>query len=79
LTVPQRRAVSIETGSQNIPLALGIILISFPSEIRSDILIVPLLYGMIIVPLAALTAWLFRRSGPPNKFGLTGQNPPTHT
>jgi len=63
LVQAQRRAVSIETGSQNTPLALGIILISFPPEIQHEILVAPILYGIAIVPFTALTAWLFRRNG----------------
>jgi hypothetical protein len=57
----QRRAVSLETGSQNTPLVLGIILISFPSETQMELMIVPLLYGVTIVPMTALVAWLIRR------------------
>ena len=57
----QRRAVSLETGSQNTPLILGIILISFPPQAQPEIMIVPILYGITIVPLTALMAWLFRR------------------
>ena len=60
LTDPQRRAVSLETGLQNVPLAMAIILISFPGEIRSEILVVPIFYGLAVVPLAALVALLLR-------------------
>jgi len=56
----QRRAVSLETGSQNVPLGLAIIMISFPPEIQPEILVAPILYGVAIVPLTALTARLFR-------------------
>lgn len=62
LARPQRRAVSLETGIQNVPLALAIILISFPPELQSEILVVPILFGVTMVPMAALVAWLFRRS-----------------
>ena len=61
LATPQRRAVSLETGVQNVPLALAIILISFPPEIQADILVVPIFYGIAIAPLAALAALLLRR------------------
>lgn len=61
LTTPQRRAVSLETGSQNVPLALGIILISFSAEVQPEIMIVPILYGVTVVPLTAFMALLFRR------------------
>lgn len=60
LAGPQRRAVSLETGSQNVPLALGIILISFPAEVQPEIMIVPIIYGVTIVPLTGLIALLFR-------------------
>jgi len=61
LVSAQRRAVSLETGSQNVPLALGIILLSFPPEVQPEIMIVPLLYGVTVVPFTALVAWSFRR------------------
>ena len=57
----QRRAVSLETGSQNVPLALGIILLSFPAQVQPEIMTVPILYGVTIMPFTALMAWLFRR------------------
>ena len=57
----QRRALSLETGSQNTPLALAIILLSFPAEVQPEIMIVPLLYGVTVVPLTALLAWWFRQ------------------
>ena len=61
LAIPQRRAVSLETGVQNVPLAMAIILLSFPGEIQSEILVVPIFYGITIAPLAALAALLLRR------------------
>ena len=63
LASPQRRAVSLETGVQNVPLAIAIILISFPGEIQSEILVVPIYYGIAIAPLAALAALLIRNRG----------------
>ena len=41
LVMAQRRAVSLETGSQNVPLALAIILLSFPTEVQAEIMIIP--------------------------------------
>ena len=61
LEAAQRSAVSLETGSQNAPLVLGIIVISFPPQIQSEILVAPILYGVAIVPFTALAACLFRR------------------
>lgn len=60
----QRRAVSLETGVQNIPLAMAIILISFPGEIQAEVLVVPIFYGITIAPLTALGVWLLRYHGP---------------
>ena len=60
LAIPQRRAVSLETGCQNVPLAMAIIMISFPIESQPDILAAPIFFGIAITPLAALTALLLR-------------------
>lgn len=49
---------------QNIPLAMAIILISFPSEIQHEVLVVPIFYGIAITPLAMLGAWLLRNLDP---------------
>lgn len=62
LEAPQRRAVSLETGIQNAPLALGIILLSFEPSVQQAMLPAPMLYGVIVVPLSALAAALFRRT-----------------
>ena len=61
LAPSQARAVSLETGIQNAPLALGIILLSFGADQQPEILIAPMLYGVIVVPFSALAAWFFRR------------------
>ena len=61
LEAPQRRATCLETGVQNVPLALGIILISFPPEVQAQILVAPIFYGIVIAPLTALAAMAFRR------------------
>ncbi|MEP1469517.1 MAG: bile acid:sodium symporter family protein [Halieaceae bacterium] len=64
LNSAQKKAVSLETGLQNIPLALAIILISFPGEIQHEVLVVPVFYGIAITPLALLGSWLFRSLEP---------------
>jgi len=61
LASPQRRSLSLETGVQNVPLALGIILISFPPEVQAEMLVAPIFYGIVIAPLTALAALVFRR------------------
>lgn len=59
--VPQRRAITLETGIQNAPLALGIIIASFTGAAQAEILRIPLLYGVLVVPASALVAWAYRR------------------
>lgn len=61
LAIPQQRAVSLETGIQNVPLAMAIILISFPAESQPEILAAPIFFGIAITPLAALAALVLRR------------------
>jgi BASS family bile acid:Na+ symporter len=61
LAKAQRRAVSLETGSQNVPLALAIILLSFPAQVQPEIMTVPILYGVTVAPFTGFMAWLFRR------------------
>ena len=56
-----RRAVSLETGIQNVPLAIGVILLSLPATTQDVALRVPLLYGVLVVPASGLVALLFRR------------------
>ena len=62
LTPRQCRAVSLETGIQNAALALGVIILSFPESQHAELLLAPMLYGVIVVPFSALAAWYFRRS-----------------
>ena len=61
----QRRAVSLATGIQNAPLALGIIALSFPADVVDEVLLAPALYGVIVVPLSALAAALYRMRSDP--------------
>jgi bile acid transporter len=57
-----RRAVAFETGIQNSPLALGILMTSFPAELHAQLLWLPLLYALfIILSSAALAAFLRTR------------------
>ena len=65
LDVPRRRAIALETGIQNVPLVIGIVVASFPGEIQDRILQVPLMYGVLVVPASAVLAWAFRRSSLP--------------
>ena len=61
LPIEKRRAVCLETGIQNAPLALAVIALSFPPEVASQVLVAPLLYGVIVVPCSAIVAYGFRR------------------
>ncbi len=59
----QRRTISLETGIQNAPLAIGIVILSFSTEVAETALRIPLLYGVLVVPVSALLAGWFRRHG----------------
>ena len=58
----QAAAVSLETGIQNAPLALGVVMLSFEASVVDEVLTIPLLYGVIVVPFSALAAFGFRRA-----------------
>ncbi len=57
---PQRRAVAFETGIQNSPLALGILVSSFPGEQQVRMLWLPLLYALLVLISASLLTLWFR-------------------
>ena len=65
LETPQRRAVCLETGIQNAPLALAVVTLSFPADQAPEVLVAPLLYGVLVVPCSAVVAYAFRRSPTP--------------
>lgn len=60
----QQRAISLETGIQNTPIAFAIILLSFPeSTLQNDMLWVAILYSIfIIISSSCITLW-FRKVG----------------
>lgn len=58
-----RRAVAFETGIQNSPLALGIILASFPAALHERLLWLPLLYALFVLLSASLLTLWWRRTG----------------
>ena len=60
LPEPQRRSISIETGMQNAPIALAIIAVSFPGEIASKIVWLPLIYGALVIQNGFVAAMFFR-------------------
>lgn len=61
LSVPQRRAVAFETGIQNSPLALGIIVATFPDSMHERMLWLLLLYALLVLISAALLTLWWRR------------------
>jgi len=55
------RTIALETGIQNGPLAVLIVLLTFKGEMQQQVLLVPVLYSLFIVLISsAVTAW-FRR------------------
>lgn len=58
-----RRAatVSLETGIQNGPLALSIVLLSFAGDLQNQIVLIPVLYSLFIVIISSLVTVLYRR------------------
>jgi BASS family bile acid:Na+ symporter len=56
------RTVALETGIQNGPLAIAIILVTFPPDQQQAIMAVPALYSLFIVIVATLVTLVFRRA-----------------
>jgi len=61
LPEPSRRAVAFETGIQNSPLALGIIIATFPEDKHPEMLWIPLLYALFVIASATLITLVLRR------------------
>ena len=57
----QRQAVSLETGVQNTPLAIAIILAAFPSADQDALLKLPFLYAMTALILGTAVTLVYRR------------------
>ncbi len=58
-----RRAatISLETGIQNGPLALSIVLLSFTGDLANEIVLIPVLYSLFIVILSSMVTVVYRR------------------
>ena len=56
------RTVALETGIQNGPLALAIILFSFPDEEAAALTAIPVLYSLFIIIIATIVTLIFRRA-----------------
>ena len=61
---PQRRAVALETGIQNSPLAIAIIIASFPEASHDVMLRLPLLYALCVLITSSGVALGMRRFRP---------------
>jgi bile acid transporter len=57
-----RRTVALETGIQNGPLAIGIVLLTFTGEQANLILLIPVLYSLFIIFVASFVTMYFRRA-----------------
>lgn len=55
------RTVSLETGIQNTPLTMAIILSSFPAADQPQMMILPLIYALSIVLYSCLVTLVYRR------------------
>ncbi|PDV96657.1 bile acid:sodium symporter family protein [Candidatus Chloroploca asiatica] len=53
--------VSLETGIQNGPLALSIVLLSFTGAIANEIVLIPVLYSLFIVIISSGVTMIYRR------------------
>lgn len=61
LPVPQRRAVSFETGVQNSALCFAIIVTTFPAEMQAELMRLPLLSALFILLEASLVTVIIRK------------------
>jgi bile acid transporter len=61
LPVAQQRTVSFETGVQNPPLCVAILMAAFPPESQVDLLRVPVLYVLFALSEAVVATLLYRR------------------
>ncbi len=57
----QRRAVSFETGIQNSPLAIAVVVASFPDPVADQMLPIPLLYALLVLVTATVVTVGLRR------------------
>lgn len=65
--------VALETGIQNGPLAFTIIALTFPVEEAQKILVVPVLYSLFIVFVAAFFTLIFRHANTAGEPNLPGE------
>jgi bile acid transporter len=56
------RTIGLETGIQNGPLAIAIVILSFDGPTRDQVIMVPALYSLFIVIVATFVTFYFRRA-----------------
>jgi len=56
------RTVGLETGIQNGPLAIGIVILTFGAPLMEEVLLIPVLYSLFIVIVATFVTLYFRRA-----------------
>lgn len=61
LTPKQSRTVSLETGIQNTPLTMAIIVATFPADMQQPAMLLPILYAVFIVIDSLFVSLLYRR------------------
>ena len=61
LKARQARTVALETGIQNTPLTMAIILSSFPKESQSELMLLPIIYAISIVLYSVVVTIIFRK------------------
>lgn len=62
LDVAKRRAVALETGIQNSPLAFAIVIASFPESQQDQMLWIPMLYALFVLLSASAVTLVWRRA-----------------
>lgn len=56
----QRRAVALETGIQNSPLAFAIVISALPEAMQEEAIRLPMLYALFVLLSASAASWLFQ-------------------
>ncbi|MBL4685580.1 MAG: bile acid:sodium symporter [Nannocystaceae bacterium] len=62
LDVAKRRAVALETGIQNSPLAFAVVIASFPESQQDQMLWIPMLYALFVLLSASAVTLVWRRA-----------------
>ncbi|MEM6959808.1 MAG: bile acid:sodium symporter [Myxococcota bacterium] len=57
-----RRAIALETGIQNSPLAFAIVLATLPANVQDEALRLPMLYALFVLMSASVATAIFRRA-----------------